>query len=116
VLTLRGACFWGSFGKEDNAVSAVAEFDGRRLEIPLLPEGDGYTATVELPDLSYTRSYPVTVTVADKAMTVTATLTVRKGLPVFSWGETGFCFHVPVELPALTVDGIPLADYIRTNL
>ena len=53
---------------------------------------------------------------ASEAMAVTADVTVRKGLPVFDWGETDFRFHVPVDLPALTIGGIPLADYIRTNL
>ena len=41
------------------------------------------------------------------------TLTLKKGVPVFDWGEEDFRFHVPVEMPALTVNGVPLADYIR---
>lgn len=115
VLTLRGACFVGNFGKAENSLEAVAEFDGRRLEIPLTVGEDGYEATAQLPELLYTRSYPVTVTVADRAMTVTATVTVRKGLPVFYWGENEFCFHVPVDVPALTVGGIPLERYIQAT-
>jgi len=113
ALTLQGRAFSGSFGLQDNAVTATVDFDGRQLTAPVevSPEGD-YLLVVTLEALSYTHSYPVTVTVADKAMEVTRQLTVRKGIPVFDWGENDFRFHVPVELPGLTVDGIPLATYI----
>ena len=115
VLILRGQCFAGNFGAADNVLTATVEFDGRQLQLSLLPEEDGsYLQQVLLEDLVYTRSYPVTVTVADKAMEVTRLLTVRKGIPVFDWGESDFRFHVPVELPGLTVDGVSLRDYIRS--
>lgn len=113
VLTVTGACFQGNFGQVENSLTAQVEFDGQRLQLPLEMGETGYRAEVELPNLSYTRNYPVTVTVADRAMTVTGQVTVRKGIPVFDWGEGDFCFHVPVELPALTIGGVPLADYIR---
>lgn len=114
VLTLQGAGFQGSFGLRDNGLTATVEFDGRTLTVPLTLEEGSYRQTVTLEGLSYLRSYPVTVTVSDLAMSVSLPLTVRKGLPVFQWSETDFKFHVPVDLPALTVNGIPLADYIRT--
>ena len=115
VLTLWGKCFVGSFGAAENALAATVEFDGRQLQLPLTPEADGsYRQELVLEDLSYTRSYPVSVTVADRAMAVTRQLTVRKGLPVFDWGEGDFRFHVPVELPELTIGGLPLASYIQS--
>lgn len=116
VLTLRGEAFAGSFGLRDNELTATVEVDGRSLTVPLEMGEAGYLQTVELEGLSYTQSYPVTVTVTDLAMSVTRQLTVHKGLPVFDWGETDFRFHVPVELPQLTINGTPLADYIRTVL
>lgn len=115
ILTLRGTAFFGSFGAAENALVATVEFDGRLLTVPLDSSEEGsYEATVLLENLSYTRSYPVTVTVADKAMAVTRELTVRKGIPVFDWGERDFRFHVPVELPSLTLSGTSLEEYIRS--
>ena len=46
-------------------------------------------------------------------MTVTQTMTLPRGIPVFDWGEGDFQFHVRVDVPELTVNGEPLADYIR---
>ena len=113
ILTLSGACYGGNFGKADNCLTATVEVNGQQLTLtPEISEGS-YQVAVALPELLYTRSYPVTVTVQDLAMTVTRQVTVRKGLPVFDWGDEDFCFHVPVDLPALTIAGIPLADYIR---
>lgn len=114
VLTLQGSGFQGSFGLRDNALTATVDYDGRTLTVPLVLEEGSYRQTVTLEGLSYLRSYPVTVTVSDLATSVSLPLTVRKGLPVFQWGENDFQFHVPVDLPALTVNGVSLADYIRT--
>lgn len=113
VLTLRGVCFPGNFGNADNSLTATVEFDGRSLTVPV-EMGDGeYLATVALPELAYTRSYPVTVTVADRAMAVTLQLILHKGVPVFAWGEGDFRFYVPVEVPALTIGGVPLERYLQ---
>ena len=115
MLTLRGEAFFGSFGLQDNALTATVEFDGRQLCLsPEISEEGTYGLTVVLENLVYTRSYPVTVTVTDKAMSVTRELTVPKGIPVFDWGEEDFRFHVPVDLPALTIDGTGLTEYIQS--
>ena len=117
VVTLRGSGFAGNFGAADNELTATVDFAGQQLTVPVALSEDGsYLQTVELPGLAYTQSYPITVTVADKAMAVTRQLTVRKGIPVFDWGENDFRFHVPVELPSLTLDGTPLDAYIRSLL
>lgn len=115
LLILSGACWKGSFGEAENALSATYSVnDGQPVSLsPELGEDHTYRLQLPLSGLDYDRSHTVTVTVTDRIGSVTKTLTLQKGLPVFDWGETDFRFHVPVELPALTIDGIPLADYIR---
>ena len=114
VVTLSGACFGGDFGATENDLMAQVTVNGETKTFGI-PMGDGsYEAAVAFTGLSYLRSYPVSIRVWAKAMAVDTTVTVRKGLPVFDWGENDFRFHVPVDLPALTIGGIPLVDYIRS--
>jgi len=115
VLTLTGACFAGDLGATENDLQAEITVNGETVTFGIPLEENSYALEAELPGLSYLRSYPVTVRVWDKVMEATATVTVRKGLPVFDWGENDFRFHVPVDLPALTVNGIPLISYINNN-
>ena len=70
---------------------------------------DQYTASAALSGLDYQRSHTITVTARDKLMTVTKTLTVGKGIPVFDWGENDFSFHVPIS-----VMGVPLQSEITS--
>jgi hypothetical protein len=41
------------------------------------------------------------VRAVDRLQTVTKSVTVGKGIPVFDWGEGDFAFHVPVTLAGL---------------
>lgn len=113
-LTLQGSCWKGNFGTGDNVLYGVYRVnDGVPLSCQAALRGDNtYSLTVELTGLDYTRAHKVEVTMADSAMTVSKSLTVQKGIPVFDWGEADFRFHVPVEVPSLTVGGIPLTEYI----
>lgn len=113
ILTLTGNGFGGNFGKTENQLTAQITVNGETMTLGIPLEENRYCVAVTLPGLSYQRSYPVTVRLQDKAMAQETTVTVRKGLPVFDWSDTDFRFHVPVDLPALTIGGIPLADYIR---
>ena len=115
VLKLSGDGYGGSFGAKDNILTASYAVAGAQPVPVTLTVGadEKYNLEVPLQGLDYTRSHSLTVTVADSAMTVTKMLTLNKGTPVFDWGAEDFQFHVPVDLPALTVAGQPLADYIR---
>lgn len=115
VVTLTGACFQGDFGAAENDLQAQLTVNGETRTFGIPIEENRYELAVELPGLSYLRSYPVNIRVWDKAMAVTADVTVRKGLPVFDWGENDFRFHVPVDLPALTVNGVPLETYLTNH-
>ena len=69
-------------------------------EIPLeVSYGEsGYTATAALEGLAYDKASTLSVTVEDKLIEHTLSVTVKPGVPVFDWGEKDFAFHVPVTL------------------
>lgn len=98
VLTIKGDYFSGSFGAESNALTLRYKVgkNGTYVEVTPMISGDGYTAEVPLSGLAYTSESKVYVEVSDRLNTETVTVTVKKGLPVFDWGENDFVFHVPV--------------------
>lgn len=116
ALTFRGSCWKGDFGACDNELGYEYSINGVHMYHEQLPMGEDhrYTLTEPLQGLDYQSAHTVEVTVYDKVMSVTKTLRVNKGIPVFDWGEEDFAFHVPVSLPELTVAGMPLAEYIRS--
>lgn len=115
VLTLRGSCWKGNFGQMENSLRVTVQIEGgETLTLsPEVTEEHTYRMEVPLTGLDYTRSYRITLMVADAARGVRQLLTLHKGLPVFDWGQEDFRFYVPVEVAALTVGGVELADYIR---
>ena len=97
VLTLSGKCFKGDFGAAENALTLTCRVGEQTLTVtPEVGIDNSYYTTVSLSDLDYTQTHRLTVTAADALDTVTKTLTVQKGQPVFDWGEADFQFHVPV--------------------
>ena len=116
VLTFQGSCWNGNFGACDNELRYEYSVNGVHMyHEPLqIADDNSYKLAEPLQGLDYRTTHTVEVTVHDKLMSVTKTIKVNKGIPVFDWGENDFVFHVPVELPQLTVDGMPLADYIRS--
>lgn len=104
TLTVTGDCFFGSFGAVSNHLELSYRVgNGAWQEIAAQSEGNRYTAQAVLTNLSYNSSYPVEVRAKDKLQTVTKTLLLGKGVPVFDWGENDFAFHVPVRLAGLPV-------------
>ena len=117
VLTLRGNCYNGNFGTADNALEIRYRVNDGDLitTAPQINEDHTYYVTIELSGLDYTQSHTVQIDVSDKLEEpVSKTLTLSKGIPVFDWGEGDFCFHVPVEMPGLTINGQSLESYIRS--
>lgn len=110
TLTVKGNFFDGSFGAEDNELTLSYQIDGGEFtQIEALHDGNQYMASVSISGLDYQKACSVTVKAADKLMTVTKTVTVGKGIPVFDWGENDFNFHVPVA-----INGIPLKTKLLT--
>lgn len=116
VLSLRGSCWKGNFGAAENALSVTVQVnEGEVLPVDIAVGADHqFDATVTLSGMDYRQSHAVKIIIGDKVSTLEQTLTVHKGVPVFDWGENDFQFHVPVDLPDLTIAGVPLADYIRS--
>jgi hypothetical protein len=113
-LALGGQYYGGSFGAQDNTLKVECQINSEK-PVQLEPEftDTGYQLTATLTGLDYTKSHRVTVTVLDKLMAVTQTMTVKKGIPVFDWGQNDFAFHVPVHANAgLQVAGKALWEHI----
>lgn len=118
VLILEGTCWNGSFGNHSNAAAYDYSVNGGDLDYDHLNSGEDhkYQYQIKLTGLDYTKNHKIEVTVTDRVMSVTKTLTVQKGVPVFDWGEGDFSFHVPVDMPGLTINGQSLESYIRSIL
>ena len=114
ALKLQGNCWQGNFGARSNSLSYQYTVDGGSLlhDWLTIDQNSTYQETQLLEGLDYRTAHTVELTVSDAIMSVTKTLKISKGIPVFDWGENDFVFHVPVALPELTVDGMSLADYI----
>lgn len=97
-LSVSGKWFNGSFGAVDNGLTVSCSVNGGDpVTLEPVAEGNTYTAAAELTGLDYLSAHTIQVTVTDAVQTVTKTVTVNKGIPVFDWGESDFQFHVPVK-------------------
>lgn len=98
-LSVSGDYFAGSFGQKTNALTLQYRINGGAW-VQMVPEiADGkYAASADLTGLTYTYAHSIEVQASDKLQTVTTTVPIGKGIPVFDWGEQDFCFHVPVYL------------------
>lgn len=120
-LTISGSFYNGSFGAASNALEVWYRIANSQADLanaqwyqldPTLSD-NSYSAQVSFTDIPYDQTRWVETWVNDKLETVTKVIKIGTGLPVFDWGQNDFRFNVPVELPALTVDGVALADYIK---
>lgn len=101
-LYIEGDCFKGSFGAVDNEVTVSYSIDGgAQIPMPVtMTEDHHYYAAASLTGMDYTRVYSITVFVWDKLTRMEKKVTLKKGVPVFDWGEEDFYFHVPVHMDA----------------
>lgn len=98
VLQIEGQWYGGSFGIRDNALQIECLAGGEWISIPVQTEGNSFTAQTELTGMDYTRVCTATVRLADCLTQTQKQLTLKKGVPVFDWGENDFAFHVPVAV------------------
>lgn len=99
TLKCTGAWFNGSFGVKTNALTITYRVNsGTAVTAPAIYSGNTYSAAVALAGLDYTKSHTVTVTVSDALETVSKTLTIMQGVPVFDWGENDISFNVPAYM------------------
>jgi hypothetical protein len=60
--------------------------------------GDTYRAELLLENLDHRVHHLLTVTVTDALISVSADVSVQKGIPVFHWGEGFFSVNVPASI------------------
>lgn len=110
-LTIKGDFFNGSFGSVSNALSVKYRIApaggsyGSYVSVTPTVNGNAYTASVALSGLDYEMKYNIQIVAADKLASVTKTVVIRRGIPVYDWGKNDFAFHIPVY-----VDGNLLAS------
>lgn len=109
MLYITGSWYNGSFGAADNTLTLKYKLGGASAWTAVTPtlSGNTYSAQVELTGVSYNETHMLSVAAADKLSTVQASDTIKRGVPVFDWGEHDFEFHVPVS-----IENNPLADFI----
>lgn len=107
-LSVSGNCFSGSFGAVDNALTVKARYKlldgeyGEYTELTPYVSGTTYSASGELAGVLYSAAYDVEVIAYDAVYTEgkSTVYRIKKGIPVFDWGETDFRFNVPVAIPS----------------
>lgn len=98
-LQVTGACYHGTFGREDNTLTVTCSVDGGEPQmLTCTRQGNSYQAQGWITGVSYERSYVISVEVSDCLQKVKKTVLLGKGMPVFDWGESDFAFHVPVHM------------------
>lgn len=99
TLKIDGNYFSGSFGKESNTITVeYKKPSGEVVSVEPNISGNEYSATINLEGYEYNQTFNFEVTVKDKVNTITKTLVLQKGVPVFDWGENDFNFNVPVSI------------------
>jgi hypothetical protein len=115
-ITVRGNWYNGSFGVVTNTLKAEVRYKPKSqseytdanayVGMTLSVSGNTYTATATLTGLPYTEAYSLQIRISDAihkdggiASAVYKNTEIKKGIPVFDWGENDFQFNVPVILP-----------------
>lgn len=105
VLTLSGDYYNASFGASANTLTARYRVNGGAwVSAAPVISGNAYTASVSLTGLDYTAQHTIDIEVSDRLTTVAKTVVLKRGLPVFDWGENDFVFHVPVYFGSASYD------------
>ncbi len=98
TLTVKGSCYAGSFGAVDNTLEITCLLpDGSTRTLTPVIDGESYQAQAVL-DIDPNGRHTLTVTAADKLMTVEQTVSTHRAMPVFHWGENAFSVNVPASI------------------
>lgn len=102
TVACRGDYFNDSFGRISNSLSVRYRYRtsggswSSYVSMSFSTNGHTYRATEYLSGLDYQTSYDFEFLVADELMSVKASSSKVKSLPVFHWGEHDVVFEVPV--------------------
>ena len=104
TLTVEGNYYDGLFNEAENYLTvAYRQGDGAYIGAKPTISNNKYSVTIPLSGLEYTQAYSFEVVVHDELETVTKTVTIPKGIPVFDWGEEDFRFNVPVTINGVNI-------------
>lgn len=116
TVTAKGNYFNGSFGAVANTLAVQLRYKPKSQSayedtdlyhtMTATISGNTYTATLTLSGFEYTQQYSLRVRVTDKihkyggplAEAAYCNTEIKKGIPVFDWGENDFKFNVPVNI------------------
>ena len=106
TLDYRYKISGGSFSSWETVPSTDIVLGASKYTVADFPLGD---------DFDYKSSYTFEVRVRDGSdeyalSTITKTVDVQKGVPVFDWGENDFAFNVPVTING---DEVATKDYVE---
>ena len=106
MLYISGSYYNGSFGAASNALTLKYKVDGASAWTEVTPTitDNTYSAQVELTGISYNETHALSVVATDKLSTVQVSDTIKRGVPVFDWGEHDFEFHIPVYFQGQTLE------------
>lgn len=122
TLHYSGLFFKGSFGAAENDLVFEYKIDSGAYQTAKaeykIESGGRYTADVKISGLDYRKVFNITARVSDRLEAVEKKTTLKKGVPVFDWGESDFVFHVPVKVNGnvdaehLLMDGMSIFNVI----
>ena len=118
-LTLTGACYYGSFGGQDNTLTVEYRYRAQGAEEwgawtavdRTTPMGFTYVAHATVEGLDYQTAYEFQARAADALEQVESGVKVVKASPGFDWGRDDFAFHIPVY-----IQGVKVTPSVRQNL
>ena len=99
TIMCSGNCFIGSFGAQSNSIAVWYKYRisggawSGWTSMSISFSTGSYTATADLTGLDYTASYDFECMAIDKLMTVNASKSNVKSVPVFHWGENNVTFE-----------------------
>lgn len=124
TLSISGNYYNGSFGAVNNTLTVryrIAVQGGEYgdwIDAEYTLSGNTYSTEIALSGLDYESNFAVSVEVKDKIGKVTKTGTIKRGIPVFHWGEKSFAFQTLVDMKGNRISNLadPTADADAVSL
>lgn len=103
TLTIKGRYYADTFGLEENCLTLWYKLPGVEEFIQVDPADiviteDSYVATVDLQELAYNQEHTIQVVAEDRLITLDKSAVLRRGIPMFYWGEKLFGFYVWLKM------------------
>lgn len=98
MLYISGSWYNGSFGAVTNSLTIRYKIGSASTwtDATVVVNSNIYSVVAELAGLSYSQTHTITIAATDKITTVQVSGTIKRGVPVFDWGEHDLEMHVPV--------------------